>query len=110
MSAVNTKSAFLIFKASGLNFTDGGKIITIVTSLARKALSSISRVGWRRSWLVHKRISADCIAPGPMDTPFFDPQETDDSIAYLKSGAMEGRLTTLEDIAPIVKILVTEEQ
>ncbi|XMA16697.1 hypothetical protein WAI453_009488 [Rhynchosporium graminicola] len=33
MSAVNTKSAFLIFKASGLNFTDGGKIITIVTSL-----------------------------------------------------------------------------
>ncbi|KAL2060907.1 hypothetical protein VTL71DRAFT_8959 [Oculimacula yallundae] len=121
MSAVNTKSAFLIFKASGLNVADGGKIITIVTSLVgaftgfytayagtKGAVEHFSR-GLAKE-LVSKRISVNCIAPGPMDTPFFYPQETDDSIAYLKSGAMEGRLTTIEDIAPIVKFLVTEGQ
>jgi hypothetical protein len=45
-----------------------------------------------------------------MDTSFFYPQENDDSIAFLKSGAMGGRLTKIQDIAPLVKFLVTEGQ
>lgn len=53
-------------------------------------------------------VSVNSIAPGPMDTPFFYAQETEDSIAYLKSGAMGGRLTKIHDIAPLVKFLVTE--
>lgn len=39
---------------------------------------------------------------------FFYAQETPDSIAFLKSGSIDGRLTHIEDIAPIVKFLVTE--
>lgn len=41
---------------------------------------------------------------------FFYPQETEGSIAYLKSGALDQRLTEVTDIFPIVKFLVTEGQ
>ena len=43
-----------------------------------------------------------------MDTPFFYPQETDDSVAFFKSQALGGRLTHIEDIAPLIKFLCTE--
>lgn len=41
---------------------------------------------------------------------FFYPQESDDSVAFHKSMAMEGRLTEVQDIAPIVKFLCTAGQ
>lgn len=41
---------------------------------------------------------------------FFYPQESPDAVAYHKSNAMEGRLTDVKDIAPIVKFLCTEGQ
>ena len=50
----------------------------------------------------------DAIAPGPMDTPFFYAQETDDSVAFFKSQAMENRLTKIQDIAPFVRFLCTD--
>ena len=43
-----------------------------------------------------------------MDTPFFYPAETDESVAFHKSQAMGGQLTEIEDIAPIVRFLLTE--
>lgn len=39
------------------------------------------------------------------DTPFFYPQEGDDAVAYHKSQALEGRLTDIKDIAPLVDFL-----
>lgn len=39
---------------------------------------------------------------------FFYPQESPDAVAFHKSSAMEGRLTGVKDIAPIVKFLCTE--
>ncbi|MFF3916930.1 hypothetical protein ACFYZB_26250 [Streptomyces sp. NPDC001852] len=48
------------------------------------------------------------IAPGAMDTGFFSPAETDDSVAYLKAQAMNGELTRIEYIAPWVKFPLTD--
>jgi NAD(P)-dependent dehydrogenase (short-subunit alcohol dehydrogenase family) len=39
---------------------------------------------------------------------FFYPQENEGSIAYLKAGAMGGRLTNVNDIAPLIRFLCTE--
>jgi NAD(P)-dependent dehydrogenase (short-subunit alcohol dehydrogenase family) len=44
-----------------------------------------------------------------MDTPFFYPAETGDSVAYHRSQSMNGQLTKIEEIAPIVKFLVTDD-
>lgn len=58
-----------------------------------------------------RRISVNCIAPGPMDTPFFYPQEEPEAVAFHKSMALDGRLTDVEkDIAPIMLHLVTGGQ
>jgi len=41
---------------------------------------------------------------------FFYAQETPEAVAYHKSNALEGRLTDVKDIAPIVKFLCTDGQ
>ncbi len=48
------------------------------------------------------------VATGPMDTPFFYPAETPDSIAYHKSQSMNGKRRDIKDMVPIVKFLATE--
>lgn len=119
MFAVNSKSAFFITQEAANTMADGGKIVNIVTALLGAytgyyALYQGSKapVEWFTKGLskelMDRGISVNAIAPGPMDTPFFYPQETDESVAFLKSGAIGGRLTKIEDIAPLVKFLVTE--
>lgn len=44
-------------------------------------------------------ISVTAVAPGPMDTPFFYGQETEDAVAYHKSASALGGLTDIKDIA-----------
>lgn len=65
------------------------------------------------------------LGSGPMDTPFFYPrtsfdnlhsfkteidspaEESEDAVAFHKSSAAQGRLTKIEDIVPIVDMLVS---
>ena len=53
-------------------------------------------------------ISVNSVGPGPMDTPFFYGQETPERVEFHKSQAMNGELTKIEDIVPIVRFLATE--
>jgi NAD(P)-dependent dehydrogenase (short-subunit alcohol dehydrogenase family) len=53
-------------------------------------------------------ISVTAVAPGPMDTPFFYAQETDQTVAYHKSASALGGLTDIKDIASFVEFLVTD--
>lgn len=76
-----------------------------------------------------RRISVNNIAPGPMDTrkspttitttnnntarrltqpAFFYPQESPEAVAFHKANGLDGRLTDVKDIAPIVKFLCTD--
>lgn len=119
MFAINSKSAFFITQEAAKNVQDGGKIINIVTALLAvytpfytSYQGSKAPVEWFTKGLskelMSKGISVNAIAPGPMDTPFFYPQESDDSVAMFKTMAIGGRLTHIEDIAPIVKFLCTD--
>lgn len=58
-------------------------------------------------------ISVTAVGPGPMDTPFFYGQETDEVVAYHSSAADLSKysktgLTGVEDIVPLVLFLVSE--
>ncbi|KJZ72926.1 hypothetical protein HIM_07689 [Hirsutella minnesotensis 3608] len=119
MFAVNSKSAFLILKAGSKHVTDGGKLITIVTALLAAFTGFYTSYAGSKAPVEHftrgaskelqgRMVSVNAIAPGPMDTPFFYPQESDDAVAFHKSQALGGRLTEVKDIAPIVKFLCTE--
>ncbi|CAO1633449.1 unnamed protein product [Sympodiomycopsis kandeliae] len=121
MFAVNAKAAFFFIKHASLAIEDGGKIVTVLTSLlgaftglysvyagSKAPVEHFTRAAAKE--LMARRISVNCIAPGPMDTPFFYPQEEENAVAFHKSQAFNGRLTDVEDIAPIIQHLVTEGQ
>jgi NAD(P)-dependent dehydrogenase (short-subunit alcohol dehydrogenase family) len=119
MFAINSKAAFFISQLAAENVNPGGQIINTVTSLlaaytgfytsyaGSKAPVEDFTKGLSKE-LMDKEISVNCVAPGPMDTPFFYPQEGEDAVAFHKSSAMGNRLTKVDDIAPIFRFLCTE--
>ncbi|KAK9713044.1 hypothetical protein K7432_006728 [Basidiobolus ranarum] len=119
MMSVNSKSAYFFIQEAGKRLNKGGKIITIVTALLAAFTGFYSIYAGSKAPVEHftraaakefgsRGISVTNIAPGPMDTPFFYPEENADSIAYSKANSMNGELTKIEDIAPLVKFLATE--
>lgn len=119
MMAVNSKAAYFVMREAARRIEDGGKIISIVTSLLAAYTGLYSLYAGSKApveqftralskELFGRSISVNCIAPGPMDTGFFYPAETDDSVAFHKSSSMNGELTKIEDIVPWVKFLLTD--
>lgn len=119
MFAINSKAAYFFIKEAGRYLNDNGRIITIVTSLLAAFTDGYSTYAGGKAPVEHftraaakefgeRGISVNAIGPGPMDTPFFYPQETPERVAFHKSMAMNNDLTKIEDIAPIIKFLATE--
>lgn len=119
MFDVNSKAAYFFIKEAGKNLNDGGRIVTIVTSLLAAFTDGYSTYAGAKSPVEHftraaakefaaRNISVNNIGPGPMDTPFFYGQETPERVAFHKSQAMGDDLTKIEQIAPLVSFLVTD--
>src|SRR5699024_1954185 len=49
--------------------------------------------------------SVNAVVPGPMDTPFFYPQDGEDAVEFHNSQALHNQLTKIEDIAIIITFL-----
>jgi NAD(P)-dependent dehydrogenase (short-subunit alcohol dehydrogenase family) len=119
MFNINSKAAYFFIQEAGKRMKDGGKIITIVTSLLAAFTGFYSTYAGSKAPVEHftraaakefgpRGISVNNIAPGQIDTQFFYPAESEDSIAYHKSQSMNGKLTSINDIVPIVKFLATD--
>ncbi|MFI7102263.1 SDR family oxidoreductase [Streptomyces sp. NPDC050161] len=119
MFAVNSKAAFFVMREAARRIQDGGKIITVVTSLLAAYTGLYSTYAGSKAPVEHftralskelygRNISVNAIAPGPMDTSFFYPAEDDGAVAFHKSSAMNGELTKIEDIVPWVRHLLTD--
>ncbi len=119
MAAINSKAAYFFIQEAGKQMNDRGKICTIVTSLLAAYTGLYSTYGGMKAPVEHftraaskefgpRGISVTAVGPGPMDTPFFYGQETPEAVAYHTSASALGGLTKIEDIAPVVKFLVTD--
>lgn len=119
MFAINAKAAYFFIKEAGTHLNDNGKIITVVTSLLAAFTDGYSTYAGGKAPVEHftraaakefgpRGISVTAVGPGPMDTPFFYGQETPERVAYHKSQALNGELTKIEDIVPIIKFLATD--
>ncbi|MCB4809839.1 SDR family oxidoreductase [Methylovorus menthalis] len=120
----NAKAAFFFIQQAGRTLSNGGSLVTIVTSLLAAYTDSYAIYPGSKAAVEHftraaskefgsRGISVNAIGPGPMDTPFFYGQESKEAAAYHASAAaLSGwsrkGLTDIEDIAPIVRFLVTE--
>lgn len=119
MLAINAKAAYFFIKEAGKQLNDNGKIITVVTSLLAAFTDGYSTYAGGKAPVEHftraaakefgsRGISVTAVGPGPMDTPFFYGQETPERVAFHKSQALNGELTKIEDIVPIIKFLSTD--
>ncbi|POF62998.1 short chain dehydrogenase [Novacetimonas maltaceti] len=124
MFAVNTKAAFFFIKEAGLHLNDHGKLLTLVTSLLGAYTPFYATYAGSKAAVEHftraaskeygaRGISVNAIGPGPMDTPFFYGQESQEAVAYHRTAAAlspfsRTGLTDIEDITPHVRFLVSE--
>lgn len=119
MFDINSKIAYFFIQEAGKTLNDNGKICTIVTSLLAAYTGLYSTYAGAKAPVEHftrmaskefgeRGISVTGVAPGPMDTPFFYGQESDEAVAYHKSASALGGLTDIKDIAPLVHFLVTD--
>lgn len=124
MFAVNSKAAFFFMQEAAKKLADHGKLCTIVTSLlaaftpfysvyegSKAPVEHFTRAAAKE--LGERGISVTAVAPGPMDTGFFYPAESKDSVAYHSTAAALSKhtrsgLTEIGDIAALVKFLVTD--
>ena len=122
--AANAKAAFFFIQQAGRVLEERGSIVTIVSSLLAAYTPYYSIYPGSKAPVEHftraaskefgeRGISVNAVGPGPMNTPFFYGQETAESTAYNKAGAAlskysETGLTDIQDIAPLIKFLVTE--
>jgi len=122
--AANAKAAFFFIQQAGRVLEERGSIVTIVSSLLAAYTPFYSIYPGSKAPVEHftraaskefgeRGISVNAVGPGPMNTPFFYGQETAESTAYNKAGAALGKysetgLTDIQDIAPLIKFLVTE--
>ncbi|WP_083001067.1 SDR family oxidoreductase [Halomonas sp. GT] len=119
MFEINAKAAYFFIKEAGKHLNDNGKIITVVTSLLAAFTDGYSTYAGGKSPVEHftraaakefagRGISVTAVGPGPMDTPFFYGQETPERVGYHKSQSLNGDLTKIEDISPIIRFLATD--
>lgn len=124
MSAVNAKSAFFFLKEAGRRLNDNGAIVTLVTSLLGAFTPYYASYAGTKAPVEHftraaakefgqRGISVTAVGPGPMDTPFFYGQESEEAQAYHKTAAALSNfsrtgLTDIEDIVPYIRFLVSE--
>ncbi|MFE2463209.1 SDR family oxidoreductase [Streptomyces sp. NPDC059402] len=119
MFGINAKAAYFFIQEAGRRLEDHGKIISLGTSLLAAFTDGCSTYAGGKAPLEHftraaakefadRSISVNVVAPGPMDTPFFYPQETPERVEFHKSQAMGNQLTHIEDIVPLIKFLATE--
>jgi NAD(P)-dependent dehydrogenase (short-subunit alcohol dehydrogenase family) len=116
--AVNTKAAFFIMAEAARRIDDGGKILTIVTSLLAAYTGRYSVYEGSKAPVEHftralskelmdRHVSVNSLAPGPMDTPFFWNTAAPGEAEFSRSMTNTGDLTKIEDVVPWVKFLLT---
>jgi NAD(P)-dependent dehydrogenase (short-subunit alcohol dehydrogenase family) len=116
MFDVNAKAAYFFIQEAGRRLNDGGSLTTIVTSLLAAYTDGYSTYAGGKAPVEHfvraaskefgvRGINVNNIAPGPMNTPFFYPQETPERAEFHASQAMGDRLTEISDIAPLAVFL-----
>jgi NAD(P)-dependent dehydrogenase (short-subunit alcohol dehydrogenase family) len=114
--AINAKAVFFAMREAARRMSDGGRIVNVGTSILAMNTAYYSIYAGSKAPLEHftralakelgeRRIAVNTIAPGALDTSFFYPAESSESIEMIKQWT--GGLGTVDDVVPLVEFLVT---
>jgi NAD(P)-dependent dehydrogenase (short-subunit alcohol dehydrogenase family) len=115
---INAKAPFFIMQRCAKHMAENGRIINIGTSListftpnysayagSKASMEQFTRMFARE--IGARGITVNCVAPGPVDTPFFRAPESPENIAYATRLAVAGRLGQVDDIVPLIEFLAS---
>lgn len=117
---VNAKAAFFLLKEASQKIADHGRILSFVTTMVAAFAPTYAGYAGSKAPLEHfskslakeignRGITVNCIAPGPLDTSFFYPAESDENIAWLKSMSIDGGIGNIQDITGLALFLISPE-
>ena len=113
--AVNARAPFQLMRAAARAMQPGGRIVNVATSILGCSFPFYSLYAASKATLEHmsralakelaaRSISANTIAPGALDTPFFYGGETRESAEAIRH--FTGGLGQVSDVVPLVEFLV----
>ena len=111
--ALNTKSTFFVMEKAAQMLADNGRIINIGTSLLAAFIGEYGLYAGSKAPIEdftralakeigHKGITVNTICPGPLDTSFLTNVESQETLDWLASASVQGRLGRVSDIVPWV--------
>ena len=117
---INAKAAFFTMREAAKHLRDNGRVINMGTTLLGATTGFYGVYAGSKAPLEHfsralakeigdRGITVNVVAPGPLDTSFFYPAETDESVEFLKHMSVSGELGKVEDIVPLVRFLALPE-
>src|SRR5919198_2379136 len=112
MFAINAKTAFFCMQEAAKRMADNGRIINMETSLVGATTPYYSAYAGSKALakeIGNRGITVNNIAPGPLNTSFFYPAETQESTEFFKNQSVKGRLGEITDIVPLANFLVSPE-
>jgi NAD(P)-dependent dehydrogenase (short-subunit alcohol dehydrogenase family) len=117
---VNAKAAFFLLKEASKKIADDGRILSFVTTMVAAFAPTYAGYAGSKAPLEHftkalakelggRGVTVNCIAPGPLDTSFFYPAESNENIAWLQSMSIDGGIGNIQDITGLALYLVSPE-
>jgi len=114
--AVNAKSVFFSMQEGARRMSDGGRIVNLATSILGMSTGYYAIYAGSKAPIEHftralakeliaRDITVNSIAPGALDTSFFYPAETAESVQMIKQWT--GGLGSVKDVVPLVEFLVS---
>lgn len=118
--AVNARAPFLTMREAARRIAGAGRIVNVITSIVAFTIPFYGVYAGSKGAVEHMTkalakelgptgTTVNCVAPGPLDTSFYYPVETEESIAGAKARSSGNRLGTIADVVPLITFLCLPE-
>lgn len=117
---VNTRGAFNMLREAARRLEDGGRIVSITSSLTHQPMPGLSIYTASKAAiesftatlakeLAGRDITVNCVAPGATATEVFLQGKSQETVQHFADLSPLGRVGTPEDLAHVVSFLVSPE-